>query len=143
MPTRLLPVLLLLLCSACGGQNFDETAIPQDQLATELAFKRLSNHGGLEPVIEVNQVIEDWQFHISSKSKSSVLGSEPVVTFWLKDRAGIDYEVSSESTSSDLIESLAIGTYGFGSGSIISLDRDLVAGEIEAVLRLERWVERE
>lgn len=142
MPTRLLPILFLFLLSSCGGQNFDEAAFPQDQLAVELAFKRLRNHGGLEPVIEVDQLISEWQFYVSSKQSSSVLGGEPVTIFWLKDRTGIAYKVSSESTSPKIIESLTIGTYGFGAGTILSLERDLVAAEIEAVLQLKQWVER-
>ncbi|MEM9261782.1 MAG: hypothetical protein AAGA62_19225 [Bacteroidota bacterium] len=142
MPFRILSLMLLLLLSSCGGKNFNEASIPPDQLSVELAFKRLSKHGGLEPVIEVDQKFSNWQFYVSSQQKSSVLGTDTVVSFWLKDRAGIAYKVSSESTAAAVIESLAIGTYGFGTGTIISLERDLVAAEIEAVLRLEEWVER-
>lgn len=138
---RLIYLLLPVLLYSCAGNNFDETAIPADQLTAELAFRRVAEHGAMEPVLEDGQDFTDWQFQISSKSKSSVLGSEPVHTFYLKDRAGIEYTVSTLTTPKAVIEKMDLG-YGYASGSIVSVERDLAGGEIKAVIRLDRWRER-
>lgn len=141
--SRLLFMLLFIpLLNACGGDNFDGEAIPQDQLSTELAFKRMADHGELEPVLEERQMIDGWQFHVSSMREGSVLGGPRTKTVFLKDRTGIAYSVSSVS-SPEVIDQLAIGTYGFARGRVLSVKRDLSAGEMEAELLLSSWTERE
>ncbi|TXF84706.1 hypothetical protein FUA23_21075 [Neolewinella aurantiaca] len=139
-----LPCLLLLIslfCS-CGGRNFDESKIPADQRNTELAFKRMAQHGGLEPVLEENQNFANWQFHVSSVSETSVLGSDPVKNLHLNDRSGIEYIVSSASTPEAVLDGIDFG-YGFASGKVISVERDLAAGEIIAEISLLSWKNRD
>jgi hypothetical protein len=128
--------------SGCAGNNFDEATIPPEQVATEMSFKRMANHGGIEPVVEIDQAIEEWQFHIGAYTKVSVLGGAPTETYTLSDRSGIRYTVSSETTNSEMIDQLATGVYGYASGSIISVDRDYAAGKIAAVIELKQWRER-
>lgn len=139
-----LPYLLFLtvLFTSCAGNNFDEATMPADQLSTELAFKRMANHGGLEPVLEDGQTINAWQFHISSSSRTVIMNSEPAYTYSLKDRSGIEYKVSSQSTDMSLIEQMKGASYGYGSGEITSVKRDLAAGEIEVDLVITTWRER-
>jgi len=80
---------LVLVCLlSCAGNNFDEATIPPEQLGAEMAFRRVAEHGGLEPVLEEGTEFNDWQFHIASKSKTSVLGGKPTQVFRLKDRSG-------------------------------------------------------
>jgi hypothetical protein len=137
-------ILLALLFTSCAGNNFDEATIPTDQLSAEMAFKRMATHGGMEPVLEDNTSFKNWQFHISSSSRTVVMNSEPEFTYWLKDRSGIEYKVSSKSTELSLIEQMK-GTnygYGYGSGEITAVKRDLVAGKIEAELTITSWRER-
>ena len=129
-----------LLCS-CAGNNFDEATIPTDQLSAELAFRRVADHGGMEAVLEENQEFTGWQFHISSKSTTSILGGEPVLNFYLKDRAGIEYTVSSSSTAKEVTATMDMG-YGYADGRVLSVERDLAAGEIRAEVRLDSWRER-
>ena len=142
MPKPLLVLLFVVVLTACGGDNFDAEAIPQDQLTTELAFKRMADHGELEPVLEERQMIDGWQFHVSSMQEGSVLGGPKTKTVFLKDRTGIAYSVSSLS-SPDVIDQLAIGTYGFARGRVLAVKRDLAAGKMEAELLLSSWTERE
>ena len=133
---------MLLFLVSCAGGNFDEATIPPDQLSTELAFKRVADHGALEPVLEDGQLFTDWQFHVASKSKTSVLGGAPEYTFNLRDRSGIEYTVSSNSTPMNVIEQIDMG-YGYASGRVVSVVRDLAAGEFAVELSLESWRERE
>lgn len=135
-------LLLLLFFCACAGNNFDETTYPADQLSAELAFKRVADHGGLEPVVEDGQVINEWQFQVSSSGRKGGLNGKPEITYRLKDRSGIGYRVSSKSTSMGLIEQLKENSYGYATGRIVSVERDLPAGKIEAELVLTSWRER-
>ncbi len=134
-------ILLTLLLVSCAGNNFDEATIPTDQLNTELAFKRVADHGGMEAVLEENQEFTDWQFHIASKSKTSLAGGKPVYVFHLNDRSGVEYKISSASTPASIIDQLDLG-YGYASGKVLSVERDLVAGEFNAELSLNSWRER-
>ena len=134
-------LLLSLLLTACGGKNFDESAIPPEQLSTELAFKRMAEHGELEPVVDAGLMIDGWQFHVGSTKEGSYLGSEKVKTVYLSDRSGIDYFVTSK-TSPGIIDKLELGTYGFARGRVHAVERDLAAGEMEVELLLSGWTER-
>jgi len=135
---RLTLLLLMLLLSTCAGDSFDEATIPAEQIAVELAFKRLKNHGGLEPVLEVGQRIADWQFHVSTTQ----LDGKAEQIYQLKDRAGIDYELNVEATPREILDKISLG-YGYGTGEIVGVNRDLLEAKIEAVLRLDSWRERE
>lgn len=135
---RVLPLFFLLL-TACAGQNFDEATIPPEQLSTEMAFTRHIEHGEIEPLLEVGQQLENWQFVVAGTSTSSVLGSEKATVLTLKDRSGIKYSVSSATTPKSIIEQMGTGGYGYGTGKIVSIDRDLFAGEISAVVALQSW----
>ena len=130
------------MLSGCAGHNFDEAAFPDDQISAEMAFKRLADHGDLEPVLQERQLVDGWQFHVSSYSKVAIMGSDPVITYWLSDRSGIDYKVTS-TNSPEVIEKIDNGSYGFGRGRVHSVDRDLVAGKIEAELLLSDWTPRQ
>lgn len=134
-------LLFALVLTACAGNNFDEATIPPDQLTTELAFKRVADHGGMEAVLEVDQEFNDWQFHIGPKSKTSIMGSAPVYTFHLKDRSGIEYIVKSPTTPAAVIDQMDLG-YGYASGKVLTVDRDLAAGEFEVELLLSSWRKR-
>ncbi len=135
----LLPIALL---SACAGSNFDDAAFPPDQISAEMSFKRLADHGDLEPVLRERQLVDGWQFHVSSYTKVAILGREPVITYQLNDRSGIEYKVTS-TTSPDVIEKIENGSYGFGRGRVHTVERDLVAGEIKAELLLSDWTPRQ
>lgn len=130
---------MLLLFTACTGQNFDEATIPPEQLSTEMAFTRLSEHGELEPVLEVGQQLENWQFFVAGKKISVAPGGEKATVITLKDRSGIDYTVSSTSTTASIVQQMSPGGYGYGTGEIASVDRDLVAGKISVVVALRSW----
>ncbi len=132
---------LVLLC-ACAGHDFDEAAFPADQITAEMSFKRLADHGDLEPVLREGQLVDGWQFHVSAYSKVAVLNQDPVITYSLKDRSGIDYKVTS-LTSPGVIPKIENGSYGFGRGRVLTVDRDLVAGEIQAELLLSDWTPRQ
>lgn len=133
---------LPILCLACASSDFDEAAIPQDQLSAELSFKRMANHGELEPVLEEGQPIDGWQFHVASIQATSMLGSEKVTTARLRDRTGIDYKVTSVN-SPEVVTKLAIGTYGFARGRVHAVERDLAAGKMNVELLLSDWTLRD
>lgn len=135
----LLPLVLLY---ACAGKNFDEAAFPPDQISAEMSFKRLADHGDLEPVLREGQLVDGWQFHVNSYTRVAVLNQEPVITYSLSDRSGIDYKVTSV-TSPDVMQKIDNGSYGFGRGRVLTVNRDLVAGEIEAELLLSDWTPRQ
>jgi hypothetical protein len=137
------PLLLLFLLPACAGNNFDEATIPAEQVGAEMAFKRMADHGGIEPVIEIGQEIKEWQFHIGSYSKVSSLGAEPIVEYTFGDRSDIEYTVSSESTSAKLMEQLKTGLYGYATGRFTSVERDLAGGKVYATIELADWRERQ
>lgn len=101
----------------------------------------MADHGELEPVLEVRQMIDGWQFHVGSMKEGSILGGPEIKTVWLKDRSGIEYQVTS-LTSPQVIDKLAIGTYGFARGRVHKVERDLAAGKLQAELLLSDWTER-
>jgi hypothetical protein len=138
----LLLSLALLSLLSCGGDNFDTKAFPESQVSTEMAYKRLKNHGAIEPVIEEEASVDGWQFYVTSSSKSSIMGSEPLFRFGLKDQSGIHYEVTSQS-SPEVMDKISIGTYGFAKGTVLTVKRDLSAGEVEAELALTDWTPRQ
>lgn len=127
------------LFTACTGQNFDEATIPAEQVSAEMAFTRHVVHGEIEPLFEVGQQLENWQFFVAGKSTSSVMGSEKSTVLTLKDRSGIGYSISSISTPESIVQQIATGGYGYGTGEIVSIDRDLLAGEISVVVALRSW----
>jgi len=132
-----LPFILL----SCGGDNFDDSAFPPDQQSVELAFKRMADHGELEPVLDERQMIDGWQFHVGATREGSVMNGPKTKTVWLSDRSGIEYTVTSQN-SPDVINQLQPGTYGYARGRVHSVDRDLAAGELDAELLLTDWTER-
>ncbi|WP_020568688.1 hypothetical protein [Neolewinella persica] len=142
LPKLLFPLLIFFLLSACAGNNFDEATIPPEQVAAEMAFKRMADHGGIEPVIEIGQEIKDWQFHIGAYSKMAYLGGEPTVEYTFGDLSGIKYTVSSESTSPKLMNQLETGMYGYATGRFVSVERDLAGGKVYATVELTDWRER-
>ena len=135
----LLPLVLLY---ACVGNGFDEAAFPADQITAEMSFKRLADHGDLEPVLREGQLVDGWQFHVSAYSKVATLNQDPVITYSLKDRSGIRYKVTSVN-SPGVTQKMDYGSYGFGRGRVLTVDRDLVAGEIQAELLLSDWTPRQ
>ena len=142
MTRQLFLLLFLPLLTACNGDGFDEEAIPQDQLTTELAFKRMADHGELEPVLEERQMIDGWQFRVTAIQEGSVLGGPEIKKATLADRTGITYSVTSLS-SPDVIDELAVGMYGFARGRVISVKRDLPAGVMDVELLLSSWTKRQ
>ena len=130
------------LFSGCAGSDFDEATIPPDQVAAEMSFKRMANHGGIEPVVEVGQEIKEWQFHLGGDSKVSILSGEPTVECTLSDRSGINYIVSSKSTVPEIFNQLKTGVYGYATGRVVSVDRDFAAGKISAIIEVTGWRER-
>lgn len=141
MSKYLLLYFTIFFLTACAGGNFDETAIPPDQLTTELAFKRMADHGELEPVLEDRQLIDGWQFHVSSVFEGSVMNGPKKKTIYLKDRSGIEYRVTSDN-SPGVIDQIETGTYGFARGRVHEITRDLAAGKMEVELLLSHWNER-
>lgn len=143
LPYLIFALLPFFFFSGCAGNNFDEATIPPEQVATEMSFKRMADHGGIEPVVEIGQAIEEWQFHIGAYTKVSILGGAPTVEYTLSDRSDIRYTVSSKTTGTEMLDQLETGMYGYATGSIISVDRDYAAGKIEAVIELKQWQQRE
>jgi hypothetical protein len=90
---------LAILLFSCGGDNFDESSIPPDQLAVEMSFRRVKDHGALEPVIEPLQSIDGWQFYVAGYEKTSALGQQPSALYTLTDRAGIVYHLGRTPAS--------------------------------------------
>lgn len=134
-------LLLAILFTACtSSDGFDDASIPADQKATQFAFTRMAKHGEIAPVVEVDQQLTEWQFYVNAPDQPvqpSV--NNPVTVFTLSDRSGINYTVSSESTPADIFSQLEIGSYGYGSGRITTVDRDHVAREINVVIELTNW----
>lgn len=104
-----------------------------------MAFTRHVEHGEIEPFLEVGQQLENWQFFVVGTSTSSVIDKEKAKILTLKDRSGIGYSVSSATTAASIIEQMGTGGYGYGTGKIVSIDRDLLAGEVSAVVALRSW----
>jgi len=142
LPLLLSYLIPLILFSACAGKNFDEATIPPEQVNAEMAFKRMADHGGIEPVIEIGQEIKDWQFHIGAYSKTSLFGGEPTIEYTLGDLSGIKYTVSSESTTPDMMDKLETGMYGYATGRFVSVERDLAGGKVYATIELTGWRKR-
>jgi hypothetical protein len=142
LPLLLFALLPLFLLSTCAGNNFDEATIPPEQVGAEMAFKRMADHGGIEPVIEIGQEIKEWQFHIGAYRKAAYLGGEPTIEYTLGDRSGIEYTVSAESTSPEMMEQLQTGMYGYATGRFVSVERDLAGGKVYATIELVDWRER-
>ena len=139
---KYLSCLLFTLLCACAGQNFDEAAFPDDQVAAQMSYKRLADHGDLEPVLQDGQTFTDWQFYCASRSETSAMGSPKTITFALRDGSGIEYYTTT-SDSPAVADELEMGAYGFASGSVKTVKRDLVGGDVEAELIIERWRVRE
>lgn len=142
LPFLLFALLPLFLFSGCAGNNFEEATIPPEQVAAEMSFKRMADHGGIEPVIEIGQAIKEWQFHIGAYSKVDIFGGEPTVEYTLGDRSRINYIISSESTDPEILRQLKIGMYGYATGRFVSVDRDFADGKITAVIEVIEWRER-
>lgn len=140
---QLLICFFLLLLAGCAGDNFDEATIPKAQLSTELAFKRMADHGEIEPVVEIDQEITDWQFHIAGYSKAAFLNGTPTIEYTLRDRSGIKYTVSSESTPEEVLANLETGQYIYATGKIASVERDFTGGKLYATLVLSSWRKRD
>jgi|AntRauTorckE5430_2_1112549.scaffolds.fasta_scaffold03302_3 hypothetical protein len=136
-------LVLILLLTACTGDGFDEATIPADQQATEFAFTRMAKHGEIEPVVEADQPLTDWQFYVAEYSASTAPASESVTNYRLTDRSGIYYTVSSATTPANIMGQLKVSQMGYATGRIITVDRDLVAGKIDVVLELTGWRSRE
>lgn len=138
---KFFPLFLALFLFCCGGDNFDASSVPPDQLAAEMSFRRVKDHGALEPVLEPQQLVDGWQFYVDGYQKSSALGQQQSDVYILRDRAGIIYRVNT-SQNPKMDEILNVGTYGFGRGRIEEVNRDLVKGKISAHLLLSDWQER-
>lgn len=132
-----LPILLLPLLTACTTE-FDEADFPEDQKATELAFRRMADHGQIEPVIEPDQSFKDWHFRITSYKASVSTDDGKSVLFTLVDASGIQY-LADERTPQAVRDEMNIGDYGFATGKVVNVERDLVEGQIIAVLVLSEW----
>jgi len=132
--------LLLLILVGCAGKNFDEASIPPEQLSTEMAFTRLAKHGEMEPVLNAGQKLQNWQFFVAGTTTSSVMGSDKATVITLSDRSGIGYTVSSANTLLSVIKQMGDGGgYGYGTGEVVSVDRDLAAGKIDAEILILSW----
>lgn len=138
MPRNLLPFLLMIVCAACANDKFDDSAIPEDQLSTELAFKRMADHGELEPVLEVGQMIDGWQFYVLHVQQKDLDGKPTPQSATLQDRTGVAYNVTAEN-SPEVIKQLEVGTLGFARGRIHRVERDLAAGNMSVELLLNNW----
>lgn len=134
---RLLPLFFPLLLTACTGENFDEATIPPEQFSTEMAFTRLAKHGEMEPVLDVGQPLENWQFFVAGITPGADGAESTEIT--LRDRSGIGYVVTPATTPPAIIRQMSAGGYGYGTGEIVSVDRDLAAGKIDVVVGLRSW----
>ncbi|NJC24613.1 hypothetical protein [Neolewinella antarctica] len=135
---RTLLLLLTVVMLSCSGSGYDEGGFPEDQIGANMAFKRMSLHGRMEPVLEDGFAFTGWQFYVASTTQS-VVGNDPaLVTVTLEDDSGIQYYVTVPS-GDELAYDLEIGTYGFGTGTIGNVKRDLPAGEVVAEILLTEW----
>ncbi|OAV45657.1 hypothetical protein A3850_014650 [Lewinella sp. 4G2] len=124
----------MLFSFACTSSPFDDAAFPEDQRLAKLAFKRMSEHGRMEPVLEEGSVFKDWQFEVTpttSKVATHTTEKSPVV---LADGSGITY--SAMFPNSIFTGDQAVG---FATGTVTKVERDLAAGTIRAELEITTW----
>lgn len=131
-------VLLAPLFVSCGD-GFDDQAFPAEQRLTQLAFTRMAKHGALEPVLDVGQQLKEWQFRVLEKETVELPSENVPSTFILVDRSAIVYRVSSATTKEEVFGQLQTGRIGITNAEVLTVERDLVAGKIEVVLRLLSW----
>lgn len=134
---RILLLLLLLGLVSCGDADFDQEKFPDEQVSTQLAYKRLAKHGRMEPVLEEGKVFADWQFRVIA---APAMETESTVLLYLDDGSGITYRVVQTPPATP---TLAVGTLGLGTGTVTRVIRDLLAGEIVADLHLTAWQTQE
>ena len=140
-PMKILAPCLLLLLMACAGNDFDETAFPDDQQATEMAFRRMADHGEMIPVLKERQLIDGWQFHVSGAHERRAAEGPTKKVRYLRDASGINYYIT-EANSPEVFSEVRVGTYGFGRGHVQAIERDLVNGAMEVELLLTGWTLR-
>ena len=123
---RYLLLISLLFLFACTP-TIDEAPFPQDQQAVRYSFKRMSEHGQIEPVLVEGQMIDKWYFE--------VLAGDGARVQRLGDGSGIDYQLNEHST---LISGTAFlkGQLVRASGEVLVVRRDYPSGTISATLKL-------
>lgn len=138
MPFRFFCCLLCFFIFSCTPTDgFDDAAFPADQQATEFAFRRMSQHGALEPVMEEGQLIDGWQFQVVSRK----IAPDGSFTIILADRSGIEYLVAPE-IKAGLRDQLLPQSIGFARGRAKTIRRELAAGRMQVSLLLSDWTPR-
>ena len=132
-------ILSLTSCSGPGG-DFDDSRVPPDQLTAELAARRVLDHGTLEPVLEINQPIEQWQFRRGSTSRTTILG-KTTVKIYLYDRSGVEYLVT-EATPEAVREKMEGSLYGFATGRVEDVLHEPDPRSVSVTLQLTDWEPR-
>ena len=128
MIRSLILLLIILLPFSCTG-DLDKANYPPDQYAVMMAFKRVKDHGQIEPVLVEGQTFEDWQFRVEAGDGAQVPR--------LVDGSGIGYEV--DWAASDFAgDRPAVGAVVLANGEVISVRRDYPAGVVVGVLMLHR-----
>ena len=127
-------IITVFLATACNS-GFDEATMPADQIATEMAFKRMSEHGAVEPVLEVGQPFTEWQFLASP----DLLVINDISLVLLSDRSNIRYEALASDNDPKIMERLRAGVLGYATGEVVGVDRDLARGRLTARLRIDAW----
>ena len=133
-------LLVLLLLTACGGETFSEDRFPAAQTQAELAAKRVLNHGTLEPVLEIGQPLDQWQFKVGSIVRSSLTGDAPAIVS-LSDRSGVKYTVDT-STPEAIRKTLRSGDFGFATGRVEDVLHEPDPRSVSVTLQLTDWEPR-
>ena len=117
------PLALLFACTP----TIDEAPFPQDQQAVRYAFKRMSEHGQIEPVLMDGRQIKDWYFE--------VLAGDGAQVQRLGDGSGIDYQLD-ELSAVKVTAIFREGDLLKASGEVSLVKRNYPEGSIIAILNL-------
>ena len=113
-------LLTLHLLASCKNQTQD---LPQEQYLVHMALKRMRDHGRMEPVLEVGQAIDQWHFQATYDAPSQTLR--------LADGSAIRYRVVEQPKDLSILPTDRTAPVTVA-GKITAVDRDLVAGTIQA-----------
>ena len=119
----LLPLFLLFSCTP----SIEDAPFPADQQTVRFAFKRMSKHGQIEPVLLEGQRFSNWYFEVIAGDGAQVQA--------LGDGSGIDYQVQ-EVTITGSNASFEVGHQVQASGEVVIVKREYPKGTISATLKL-------
>ena len=129
------------LLFACTDDWWAGVTFPPDQQIARMAYKRLNKHGDLNPVLEDGQPFENWEFSVAGTSPATTGGEDQNLIWRLEDGSGIEY--LWERVPTDALEGIGVDERLTGTGEVVKVERDLLAGRITATVRLTSWNARD